>query len=197
MIVKQISEMFLTLLCLGDLVATTSAVPVMLGLQTKDALRGFLPAPTEFGAVSGCIAGVVSVIVNGYINHANNDNPFEYFWLKNGGICSLCGVKTMWTFIITPIVSGIITYLFSFLDIKIRGERARQPILRIAFDTKLRGTLVDEEWSSASATKDADKDNAVKVSEGDVVNECDDKDKDEAKEQGDVLYLSKPILERT
>ena len=53
------------------------------------------------------------------------DEPWEYFWLENGGICALCGTETMWTFVITPIVSLVVTIIFTGLDLAIRGESAR------------------------------------------------------------------------
>ena len=121
----------ISLFLVADLVCATSVLPVFLGLQTKD--FGILKAPTEFGAFSGCIAGIITVLVNGAVNDTEG-GLFEYFWLKNEAICSLCGSKTMISFIVTPIVSGFITYLFSFLDIMVRGERAREPLIPVAFD---------------------------------------------------------------
>jgi len=142
-----------------------------LGLQKKDVLGGLFTAPTELGALAGCVAGVVTVIVNGYINGANQRSPFQYFLLKNGAVCAVCGKKTMWTFIIVPIVSGFFTYLVSFLDVKIRGERAREPIIRIAFDK--RRILVDEESLSKVASDDDMKQNdapqVVAVQQADVL----------------------------
>lgn len=64
---------------------------------------------------------------------AYKDEPFEYFWLNNGAICALCGTDTMWTFIITPLVSLAGTVLFTGLDIAIRGDNARQPIFEFGF----------------------------------------------------------------
>jgi hypothetical protein len=41
----------------------------------------------------------------------------------------------MITFIVTPIMAGVMTYVFTHLDILIRGkERARRPIFELAFD---------------------------------------------------------------
>ena len=85
----------ISLFLVADLVCATSALPLYFGLQTEDKAMGWLKAPTELGALSGCLAGVISVIVNGYINGANDNNPFSYFWLENGDICALCGTKTM------------------------------------------------------------------------------------------------------
>jgi hypothetical protein len=120
-------ELFLV----ADLVCATSVFPVYCGLQTKD--KGYLKAPTELGALLGCVSGVFAVVINGIINDADG-GIFEYFWLRNGGICALCGSKTMVSFIVTPIASLVMTYVFSFLDILVRGERARQPLIVIAFD---------------------------------------------------------------
>jgi len=142
-------------------------VPVFLGLQTKDALGGFFTAPTELGAFAGCIAGVMTVFVNGYVNGDVHPTPFHYFLLHSGYVCAVCGRKTMWTFVIVPCVSGFITYLFSFLDVKIRGERARQPIIPVAFDK--RHIYVDEESLSKDSIKVHDEDDlnkdAVKAEE--------------------------------
>jgi solute:Na+ symporter, SSS family len=112
-------------------IPATSVFPVFCGLQTEDI--GMLKAPTELGAFLGCISGIVSVLVNGLINNAEG-GIFEYFWLRNGGICTLCGTKTLISFIVTPLVSLSMTYIFSFLDVSIRGNRARQPLFHVAFD---------------------------------------------------------------
>jgi hypothetical protein len=43
----------------------------------------------------------------------------------------------MWTFIVTPVVSLICTFLFSFLQVAIRGEElARKSMLTFKFDEK-------------------------------------------------------------
>jgi solute:Na+ symporter, SSS family len=81
----------------------------------------------------GCIAGVVTVLVNGVVNDAEG-GLFDYFWLRNNAICALCGSKTMVSFIITPLVSGFVVYLVSFLDILVRGDRAKQPLIPVPFD---------------------------------------------------------------
>ena len=129
----------ISLFLVADLVCATAVFPVFMGLQKKDYYNGLIVAPTELGAFMGCISGVVCVLINGVINDAEG-SLFEYFWLKNGAICSLCGIKTMVTFIITPLVSLVMTYVFSYLDVKARGDRARQPIITIAFDSNQNNT---------------------------------------------------------
>lgn len=100
-----------------------------------------LTAPTELGALLGCITGIIAVLVNGAVNGVDEavdsitgevlaKGPFSYFWLKNSPVCALCGKKTMVTFIIVPIVSGIFTLLFSKLDVMLRGSRARLPLIK-------------------------------------------------------------------
>jgi hypothetical protein len=122
----------ISLFLVADLVCATSVLPTFLGLlQRQD--RGILKAPTELGAFLGCVSGVVTVLINGVVNDAEG-GLFEYFWLKNGAICALCGSKTMVSFIVTPCVSLVMTYIFSFLDILVRGERARRPIISVHFD---------------------------------------------------------------
>lgn len=121
----------LSLFLVADLVCATSVFPVFLGLQSKD--YGILKAPTELGAFFGCLSGVAAVLVNGVVVGAEG-NLFEYFWLRNSDVCPLCGQNTMITFIVTPAVSLVATYVFSFLDIIIRGDRARQPTIPLAFD---------------------------------------------------------------
>ena len=135
----------IALFLVADLVCATSVFPVFLGLHTKD--MGFLKAPTELGAFMGCISGIATVLVNGVINDANG-GVFQYFWLYNNAICALCGSKTMISFIVTPLVSAIMTYVFSYLDIMVRGERAREPIFRLAFDAEEDLKLSQEESDS-------------------------------------------------
>jgi hypothetical protein len=57
--------------------------------------------------------------------------PFDFFWLKDDtAVCALCGTTRMWTFIITPIASLVVTVLVTTLDITLRGEeRARKPLI--------------------------------------------------------------------
>ena len=131
----------LGLFLVADLVCACGLFPVFLGLQEEDKLGGLLPAPTEVGAFMGIISGIVTVLVIGAINGVNG---FEYFWLRNGAICALCGSETMITFIVTPIMAGIMTYVFTHLDILIRGEeRAKRPIFELAFDKDEEGDVVD------------------------------------------------------
>jgi Na+/proline symporter len=136
----------IALFLVADLVCACGVLPLFLGLIDADVpLFGgalTLRAPTELGAFLGLLSGFASVLVNGKVNGVDEAmNPysgevyergaFAYFWLTNGDICALCGAKTMTTFIITPLVAGAATLLFSNLDIALRGERARAPLIEI------------------------------------------------------------------
>ncbi|KAL7558522.1 hypothetical protein ACA910_008116 [Epithemia clementina (nom. ined.)] len=121
----------ISLFLVADIVCAMAVFPVFLGLQTED--WGILKAPTELGAFLGCFGGFVAVVVMGIINNLEG-TIFKYFWLRNQGICALCGTETLVTFIVTPLVSLIVTYVASYLDIMIRGDRARSPIIPVAFD---------------------------------------------------------------
>lgn len=124
----------LGLFLVADIVCATAVLPVFLGLQEEDKLNGILPAPTELGSFLGIFSGIATVLINGKLN-GSGSTGFEYFWLKNGGICALCGKETMISFIITPIVAGLMTYVFTHLDLLIRGKaRARRPVFELAFD---------------------------------------------------------------
>lgn len=175
MVVVNIPAIFLAskgydviaLFLVADLVCATSVFPVFCGLQTED--MGILKAPTELGAFLGCISGVVTVLVNGLINNADG-GVFQYFWLKNGAICTLCGTKTMVSFIITPLVSLVMTYVFSYLDVLVRGDRARQPIIPLAFD--------DDDETTDDVKKEND-------SKGEIDNDAFDSDEiDNDEEEG-------------
>ena len=151
----------LGLFLVADLVCACGLFPVFLGLQEEDKLGGLLPAPTELGAFLGIISGIVTVLVNGAINGVNG---FEYFWLRNGAICALCGAETMITFIVTPIMAGIMTYVFTHLDILIRGEeRARRPIFDLAFDKddEVAEAKVIEEHDGEKKNEEAPKEEEV------------------------------------
>lgn len=115
----------LSLFLVADLVCATSVFPLFLGLL--DVEKYGILAPTELGAFCGCVGGIGAVFVAGVIVDYDRykDEPWEYFWLENGGICALCGTETMWTFVITPIVSLVVTIIFTGLDLAIRGESAR------------------------------------------------------------------------
>jgi len=143
----------ISLFLVADLVCATSVFPVFCGLQTKDI--GILKAPTELGAFLGCISGVVTVLINGAVNKVDG-SLWEYFWLRNNAICSLCGTKTLVTFIVTPLVSLIMTYLFSFLDVTIRGERARHPLIYLPFDDDDDDAAVDEKVGSTVEVTESD-----------------------------------------
>lgn len=129
------------LFLVADLVCGTAVFPVFLGLMTED--WGPIPAPTEAGAFLGIWSGIGAVLVNGHVigfTEATNfitgetiaTGPWSYFWLTNSAECAVCGTNTMITFIIVPIVAGFFTLFFSKLDIMIRGERAREPIFKVA-----------------------------------------------------------------
>eukprot|EP01082_Thalassiosira_pseudonana_P001552 g542.t1.2.5e174188 g542 g542.t1 contig10:261433-263116(-) len=129
------------LFLVADLVCGTAVLPVFLGLMTED--YGFIPAPTELGAFLGIVSGIAAVLVNGKIigfNEAVNSitgetiatGPFSYFWLTNSSECALCGTTTMVTFIVVPLVAGFFTLVFSKLDVMVRGDRAREPIFKMA-----------------------------------------------------------------
>jgi len=125
----------LSLFLVADLVCATSVFPVFLGLL--DPKKWGVLSPTELGAFLGCISGIVCVLVIGLIIDYDkySSDPFQYFWLENGDICALCGTETMWTFIITPLVSLVATVIFTFLHVAIRGDIARSPLIAIgAFD---------------------------------------------------------------
>ncbi|EJK48546.1 hypothetical protein THAOC_32646 [Thalassiosira oceanica] len=126
----------------ADIVCATAVLPVFLGLILED-VHFLIPAPTELGAFLGIISGICTVLVNGVINgHDEAVNgitgeviatgPFSYFWLTNGAQCALCGAKTMVSFIVTPLFAGFFTLLFSRIDILVRGERAREPLIKHA-----------------------------------------------------------------
>mmetsp|Transcript_27583 Transcript_27583/g.77277 ORF Transcript_27583/g.77277 Transcript_27583/m.77277 type:complete len:585 (+) Transcript_27583:228-1982(+) len=132
----------IALFLVADLVCATAVFPTFLGLQRSDLLGGMLPAPTELGAFLGILSGIGTVIVNGIVNDVDG-GLFQYFWLENGGICALCGSKTMVSFIVTPAMSALMTYVFSFIDIMARGDRARKPLFLLDFDKDDYGTAAD------------------------------------------------------
>lgn len=150
----------LELFLVADLVCATSVFPLFLGLQTKD--YGMLMAPTELGAFLGVLSGFAAVLVNGVINEAEG-GLFEYFWLRNGGICALCGVKTMVSFIVTPLVSLVMTYFFSYLSVALLGDRARRPVFTFGFDSGTPGNDGEDEFAKTEGGED--------LKEGPVVDE--------------------------
>ena len=147
--VVQAADRFeiIPLFLVADLVCATSVAPLFLGLRTRDfhVLGITFPAPTELGAFLGCLSGLATVIVNGHINDVHTAvNPFTgkvyernsnlaYFWLTNTKAdgspyeCSLCGTKTMHTFIVVPLISIAGTIIFSKLDVLLGGDKAREP----------------------------------------------------------------------
>jgi len=148
---KKISVLGLFLV--ADLVCATAVFPTFLGLQETDMLGGLLPAPTEKGAFLGFISGIVTVLINGKIN---GQPGFQYFWLRNDGICALCGVETMVTFIVTPLVSGVMTYVFTHLDILIFGEeRARRPCFCTGDEDAKEAVAIHEEDVEKPLDQDA------------------------------------------
>jgi len=130
----------LALFLVADLVCATAVFPVFLGLIPIQGKFAFL-SPTELGAFLGCIGGISAVLVIGcvYDYDTYRSNPFDFFWLKTKDpeLCALCGTTRMWTFIITPLASLVVTVIMSNVDLMIRGEeRARKPIFTCAWDEK-------------------------------------------------------------
>ena len=111
------------LIWMFNLVCTTAVLPCFLGLQKTDKLRGLLPAPTELGAFFGILSGIVSVIIT------------KDSWVAGGGeICGRTTLGTMISFVATPSVAGVMTYIFTHLDLCLRKERARRPFIELEFD---------------------------------------------------------------
>ena len=183
----------LGLFLVADLVCATAVLPTFLGLQTTDKLGGWLPAPTELGAFLGILSGMACVLINGEINGAHG---FGYFWLPNDAICALCGVETMISFIVTPLVAGFMTYVFSHLDLFIRGkERARRPVFEFAFDKD----IVDAD-ADADIVKDDNDETAAAAadSKGDGVDApekaLDEKEGDTERGSSTLPELDPPLV---
>ena len=120
--------------------------------------------------------------MNGKINYGNETGLFDYFWLNNGGICSLCGSRTLITFIVTPVVSGVITYLASYVDVKVRGEeRARMPVIPLSFDRE--GD--DYRYDKKNKNDDNDSEKAVEEKSGSP-RSSDDKEEGGAEKKFDL-----------
>mmetsp|Transcript_9367 Transcript_9367/g.30538 ORF Transcript_9367/g.30538 Transcript_9367/m.30538 type:complete len:609 (+) Transcript_9367:242-2068(+) len=190
------------LFLVADLVCATSVFPLFLGLIGKDFTVGSfftIPAPTELGAFLGCLSGLATVVVNGRINEVHIAvNPFTgkvyernsnlaYFWLTNTKQdgspydCSLCGSKTMHTFIVVPLVSLVATFLFTKLDLYLGGDKARNPF---CFIPRLDDVLVrgGEDGGGDDADKDDDDDGDAKKATELVVYD-DDEQADDDEEQ--------------
>jgi len=152
--VIQASQRFevVPLFLAADLVCATCVLPLFLGIWDQDLTfwggKIVVRAPTEWGAFLGAVAGIVAVIVNGQINDVNKAinpytgkvyerGPMSYFWginYKSNGDpydCALCGDKLMVTFIVVPLVAGAATIIFSWLDVWMGGDRAREPFMVI------------------------------------------------------------------
>jgi len=142
----------INLFLVADLVCATAVLPIMLGLITEDKMGGLIPAPTEVGAFMGCISGIVTVCIIGLVVDAPGD-LFDYFWLPNAGICALCGMKTMVTFVLTPISSGFFCLFFSKIDIMVRGDAARNPLFMPAEKAE-KGFYVEGAKESTKAVYD-------------------------------------------
>jgi Na+/proline symporter len=140
------------LFLVADLVAATAVFPLFLGIRNVDWVFGgedsrlpmlpkvTIPAPTELGAFLGAISAMIAVVINGEINNVHKAiNPYTgkvydrsalaYFWLIQNPTetCPLCGKKTMVTFIVVPLVGLVFTLFWSFLDVLVGGDKARQP----------------------------------------------------------------------
>jgi len=140
------------LFLVADLVAATAVFPLFLGIRNEDWVFGgedsrlpmlpkvTIPAPTELGAFLGAISAMIAVVINGEINNVHKAiNPYTgkvydrsalaYFWLIQNPTetCALCGKKTMVTFIVVPLVGLVFTLFWSFLDVLVGGDKARQP----------------------------------------------------------------------
>ncbi|KAH8043202.1 sodium solute symporter [Aureococcus anophagefferens] len=135
------------LFLVADLVCATAVFPLFLGLWTDDLVVGPLtiPAPTELGAFLGALAGIAAVMVNGEINDVNKAvNPytgkvydksaFAYFWGINsksdGSPYERSAARSSWS----PsssclVVSAAATVIFSYVDVYVGGDKAKQPFI--------------------------------------------------------------------
>lgn len=185
----------ISLFLVADLVCATAVLPVYLGLMTKD--WGFIAAPTELGALMGIIGGISTVLVIGALYNFTEavnpitgetiaTGPFSYFWLTNSYQCALCGVETMVTFIVTPLMGGFFCLFFSKLDVMIRGERARQPIFKFGENDVAGQYILDPEESSDTDSQAAKDDSAVPDA---VVNASDNGQEAEAFQDEEVAKI--------
>lgn len=185
----------ISLFLVADLVCATAVLPVYLGLMTKD--WGFIAAPTELGALMGIIGGIATVLVIGALYNFTEavnpitgetiaTGPFSYFWLTNSYQCALCGVETMITFIVTPLMGGFFCLFFSKLDVMIRGERARQPIFKFGENDVAGQYILDPEESSDTDSQAAKDDSAVPDA---VVNASDNGQEAEAFQDEEVAKI--------
>jgi len=133
----------LGLFLVADLVCATAVFPVFMGLLNQE--KWGILCPTEMGAFMGILGGISAVLVAGVVVDSEyKTNPFEWFWLRDPSAeCALCGTNRMWTFIVTPIVSLIVTVIFTAIDIAVRGGRV--PIFSFAFDEE-----AEEEFTESS-----------------------------------------------
>ncbi len=75
----------------------------------------------------------------------------------------------MVTFIITPLVAGFFTLVFSKIDIKLRGNRARKPIFLMAQPEEeaknynLESEVSEQKEKEESTNDDADKASVISV----------------------------------
>ena len=185
----------ISLFLVADLVCATAVLPVYLGLMTKD--WGFIAAPTELGALMGIIGGISTVLVIGALYNFTEavnpitgetiaTGPFSYFWLTNSYQCALCGVETMVTFIVTPLMGGFFCLFFSKLDVMIRGERARQPIFKFGENDVAGQYILNPEESSDTDSQAAKDDSAVPDA---VVNASDNGQEAEAFQDEEVAKI--------
>ena len=110
---------------------------------------------------------------------------------KMDAICALCGSKTMVSFIVTPLISAVMTYVFSYLDIRIRGDRARKPIITVSYDKDDRETEVEgsSKVDEQSAGTDEKEEEGVEVVADDYDDDYDD-DNVVVDEGGESVYAS-------
>ncbi|KAH8096531.1 sodium solute symporter [Aureococcus anophagefferens] len=89
--------------------------------------------------------GIASVLSRDLLKQKLNTNwsrlrlydksAFAYFWginSKSDGSpyeCALCGTKLMVTFIVVPLVSAAATVIFSYVDVYVGGDKAKQPFI--------------------------------------------------------------------
>ncbi|CEM26939.1 unnamed protein product [Vitrella brassicaformis CCMP3155] len=171
-IIGAIGLSVLNLFLIADLLAASVVAPIFLGMWGKT---------TTAGAFCGCLAGILTIFVQGWIITGDFVGGLNFITLP----CGLYCVDTMIAFILVPAISAIVTVAASVVDMWAHPGRANMVSLRTLPKTDTTHTDIEADVTGTHI----DKDNGTGKDKDDTTHSYDDARPGQQQQQQQVVAV--------